>query len=159
MSPRLDLTGQRFGRIIVVRFSHVQAAKYTMWIARCDCGTQLILRGTALTSGNTIQCVNCQSVTRKGNQYAKTHGHSLTEAGSPSPTYESWKAMLARCYTPTNASWEHYGGKGIKVCERWHDFQNFLADMGERPLGMTLHRIDSNKNYEPSNCMWKRPPH
>jgi hypothetical protein len=155
MSPRLDLSGQRFGRIVVVRFSHVQAGHFTMWLARCDCGTALTLRGTSLTSGNTHQCTNCQRIAAKGNQLARKHGHS----SHPSPTYESWKAMLARCYTPTNASWEHYGGKGIKVCDRWHDFRNFLADMGERPLGKTLHRIDSNKDYEPGNCMWKTPPH
>ena len=76
-----------------------------------------------------------------------------------SPTYESWKAMMARCYNPTNDSWKHYGGKGIRVCDPWHDFRNFLTDMGERPFGKTLHRIDSNKNYEPSNCEWKVPPH
>ena len=67
--------------------------------------------------------------------------------------------MMARCYTPTNDSWKHYGGKGIMVCERWHDFQNFLADMGERPPKKTLHRLNHNKDYEPSNCEWRTPPH
>ena len=67
--------------------------------------------------------------------------------------------MMARCYTPTNASWQYYGGKGIKICERWHDFEAFLTDMEERPPEMTLHRIDSNRDYEPGNCEWRKPPH
>jgi hypothetical protein len=67
--------------------------------------------------------------------------------------------MMARCYREANDSWKHYGGKGIKVCERWHDFKAFLTDMGERPPKKTLHRVDSNKDYEPSNCEWKTPPH
>jgi hypothetical protein len=161
MSARLDLTGRRFGRLTVLAFSHVEKAHFTMWNVLCDCETEFIARGTALTSRNTTQCLACQHLAAQGNQRAKKHGHSSVEIGTskPSATYESWKAMMARCYTPTNASWAYYGGKGIKVCERWHDFETFLADMGERPPGMTLHRIDSNKDYEPSNCEWKQPPH
>ena len=67
--------------------------------------------------------------------------------------------MKARCINPTNASWEWYGKKGIKVCERWHDFEAFLTDMGERPPETTLHRIDVHKDYEPGNCEWRKPPH
>ena len=80
------------------------------------------------------------------------HGHAY--AGRPSPTYRSWKHMIDRCYNEKFNGFEYYGGKGIGVCGRWFDFKNVLADMGERPLGMTLDRLDSKNDYGPNNCKW-----
>ncbi len=80
------------------------------------------------------------------------HGHA--RAGKRTPTYRSWRAMNDRCSRPTNIGWHIYGGRGIKVCKRWRKFDNFLADMGERPKGLTLERKKSEKNYEPNNCIW-----
>lgn len=74
-------------------------------------------------------------------------------------TYASWSTMIQRTTNPNNTGFTYYGAKGIKVCNRWKKFENFLADMGARPVGMTLHRLDHNKNYEPGNCVWKKPPH
>lgn len=90
----------------------------------------------------------------QGNRYSKRlHGHAR---GKCTPTYESWSAMKSRCNNPNHDSWKNYGGRGITVCDRWlHSFENFLADMGERPEGKTLDRFPNRDgNYEPSNCRW-----
>ena len=82
----------------------------------------------------------------------QTHGHKV--GYKPSPTYIVWATMIARCTRDTNASFKHYGAKGITVCERWLKFENFLEDMGERPVGLTLDREDTTKGYTPDNCRW-----
>lgn len=81
------------------------------------------------------------------------HGHTGS-GGKTTPTYRSWRTMLNRCQNPGHEQYKDYGGRGIKVCDRWLSFENFLEDMGERPEGMTLDREDKEKDYEPSNCRW-----
>ena len=84
--------------------------------------------------------------------FQPTHGHAVRTGRSP--TYRAWESMIGRCYRASAGGYKFYGGRGIRVCERWHQFAAFLADMGERPDGMTLERKDSNADYEPSNCRW-----
>lgn len=83
---------------------------------------------------------------------AYRHGHSCR--GNLTPTYYSWANMKRRCNDPHNAKYPKYGGRGITVCERWNDFSEFLSDMGEKPTGLTLHRINNDGSYEPNNCTW-----
>ena len=82
---------------------------------------------------------------------AYTHGHTT---GGFSPEYHSWSCMLQRCTNPTRKSYKHYGGKGVRVCDRWLQFENFLADMGSRPAGLSLDRIDVTGDYTKENCRW-----
>ncbi len=149
MRIRRDLLGQRFGRLIVDRALSVDRGD-TRWACTCDCGRATESAGRHLVSGNKKSC-GCLQI--EAGAKTRRHGHSAD--GKISPTYRSWVAMKDRCARPTNPDYANYGGRGIVVCDRWLTFEEFLADMGERPKGTTLDRFpDRDGNYEPGNCRW-----
>jgi hypothetical protein len=150
MTARSELEGQRFGRLTVRGLSHTRK-KHSYWICICDCGNEKIIGGSGLLTGKTSSCGCFRKDTMT--RIKTRHGHSPRQH-LLSPTYRSWAAMKVRCLNPKGNRWKHYGGRGITVCDRWLIFANFLADMGERPIGLTLDRIENDGNYEPGNCRW-----
>jgi hypothetical protein len=145
----IDLTGKRFGRLFVLSLAPSRDSK-ARWLCQCDCGAQTTVFSRHLRDGATKSCgcLNREIAIKRH----LTHGHAI---GNHTPTYKSWSQMFQRCHNPNNPGYRLYGAKGVKVCERWHKFENFLADMGERPIDKTIDRFPNKAgDYELGNCRW-----
>lgn len=136
-----EMTGQTFGLLTVLgRAPDKVSAAQAYWQCRCECGQEIAVNGSSLRRGSTRSC-GCGRV---------KHG-----LANKAPEYHVWEGIKQRCLNPNRRGYEYWGGRGISVCERWLEFENFYADMGPRPgPGYSIDRSDNDGNYEPGNCRW-----
>lgn len=149
MSRKLDLTGMRFGKLAVVEEVGIRPGQGYLWRCRCDCGNIVIVQSGHLITGHTKSCTCIKA--EKLSKLRHIHGHSHE------PIYKIWNSMKQRCSNPNNHAWERYGGRGLTVSDDWKSFSNFYRDMGERPEGRTLDRINNDQGYSRENCRWATP--
>lgn len=151
MSKRIDMTGLKYGRLTVISFYERTPSRRYLWNCKCECGNTVVVDGKHLRDGHTKSC-GCYRV-EQSTINNTTHGKTGTRI------HTIWNSMRARCYCPTSHAYENYGGRGIKVCDEWLDFNNFYKwanenGWSEESVGISLDRIDVDGDYCPDNCRW-----
>lgn len=145
----IDLLHQKFGKLLVIEFDKIAISpcgiKNAKWICLCDCGNRTSVLAASLKKPNKLNTVSCGCF---------KESRKITHNKSYTPTYKSWASMKSRCLHKSSPVFYRYGGRGITFCKEWDCFEGFFKDMGFRPTGTSLDRIDVNGNYEPSNCKW-----
>jgi hypothetical protein len=145
MSKKADMLEKTFGELFVIR-ENGKLGQHLAYLCECSCGNQVTIRGCSLRSGNTTSCgcVHKAMISKLNFKHGK----------KDSREYSSWQMMNDRCHNPQSISWDRYGGRGITVCEEWKDFNKFYDDMGPRPEGHSLERINNSLGYSADNCRW-----
>ena len=135
--------GDKFNNLTAVVFSHrAEIGGHRYWVFDCDCGTRICRIASRVATGKIKHC-GC-----------KKHNPLYVDGRTNHPLHKIWLGMRARCNNPNVKSYKDYGAKGIKICDRWSDFAAFAEDMGERPYGYTIERLDIDLGYSPENCVW-----
>lgn len=143
----IDITGQRFGRLTVIEYAGKTSRYISLWRCRCDCGREKVVSRKNLIGGGTRSC---------GCLFKDRQQHGEAVRGSRSKLYNIWVSMRQRCHNPNSPAWKWYGEKGISVCPEWEDYDKFheWALSSGYVEGLSIDRIDSDGDYEPSNCRW-----
>lgn len=156
MSQINAIVGDRFGRLVTIEFAGKNEYNVRYWKCRCDCGNERVVQQGNLRSGHTVSC-GCLGLENRV-KARTSHGESRNGPDGKtklSAEYVCWRGIHQRCEKPNFKSYINYGGRGIKVCDRWVKFENFLADMGRKPTPKhTIERNNNDGNYEPGNCRW-----
>jgi len=142
-----EMIGNKFGKLTVLRRGENQGKFHVKtFVCVCECGKERVARKTKLRFGGVKSC---------GSFACRFHGCRLFGKGIRHELYQTWRGMIGRCHNPNDKAYKYYGGRGIKVCDEWrHDPKRFFSDMGKRPIGLTLERINNDGKYEQSNCKW-----
>lgn len=150
----INMTGQRFGRLTILGEDPVRHNGKLCWLCKCDCGEMMSANGTLLRNGTvkSCGCLRREMGVERG-KTSRKHGEGANQRETPE--YRAWTNMKSRCQNPNHVQFPDYGGRGIRVCERWQTFENFLADVGRRPSKFhSIDRINNDGGYEPGNVRW-----
>lgn len=145
MGQQVEMVGVRFGRLVAISEAG-KGSNGFKYLFKCDCGNEKIISGPIVRSGKASSCGCLRS--------ERTAKKNLTHGKVDTPEYQSWQAMKNRCLNPNQSAYKNYGGRGITICDKWIEFAGFAEDMGERPEGCSLERIDNSKGYSKDNCVW-----
>lgn len=146
MKNKLNLQGDRFGRLTAVYYISGSKSKKSKWHCVCDCGSTKEVSTGNLTNGKTKSCgcLTSELTTKRNIKHGMTN----------KKVYKTWSAIINRCNNPNATRYENYGGRGIKVCDKWLSFLGFYEDMGDQPEGHSIERIDVDGGYSADNCIW-----
>lgn len=146
--PIKNIAGLMFNKLLAIKPLSPDKSRVRLWLCSCSCGNLIKVNGSTLRMLRKYSC----GCLRKPRKKFFVHGHTIN--GKVTREYRTWALMKSRCLDKNNKKYKNYGARGIKVCEKWLSFENFLEDMGIKPKNLTLERINVNGNYEPSNCKW-----